>query len=86
MSAPETSIIVCMGSSCYSRGNNANTEIIERFLREHDLACRVELRGCLCSGRCKEGPMVEIDGETFRGVLPEMIVDLLAHKLLNEGS
>lgn len=86
MSAPETDIVVCMGSSCYSRGNNVNTEIIERFLRERELAGRVELRGCLCGGRCKDGPIVEIGGETFRGVLPGMIVDLLTHKLLNEVS
>lgn len=82
MEAPETIITVCMGSSCFSRGNNVNTEIIDRFLRDHDLACRVELRGCLCSGRCKDAPVIEIDNEVFRGVQPGMLADLLTHKLL----
>ncbi len=82
MEAPETIITVCMGSSCFSRGNNLNTEIIERFLRDHDIAVRVELRGCLCGGRCKEGPVIEIGKETFFGIQPGMLPDLLAHKLL----
>lgn len=82
MDAPVVIITVCMGSSCFSRGNNVNTETIERFLRDHAVSGRVELRGCLCGGRCREGPIVEIDGEVFRGVTPGVLPDILSHKLL----
>ncbi len=70
-----------MGSSCFSRGNNLNAEIIERFLREHKLSATVEIQGCLCTGKCKDGPNIMINGELIRGVLPGMITDLLEHTL-----
>ncbi len=81
MDEPDTIITVCMGSSCFSRGNNVNAEIIERFLREHNLTARVEIRGCLCIGHCKDGPNISINDELICGVLPGMIQDLLEHKL-----
>lgn len=81
MDTPDTIITICMGSSCFSRGNNTNAEIIERFLREHNLSDKVEIRGCLCSGHCKDGPNLTINGELIRGIKPEMLPDLLGHKL-----
>ena len=81
MNTPDTIITVCMGSSCFTRGNNLNVEIIERFLREHKLDGRVELRGCLCEGHCKDGTNIAINGVLIQGVQPGMIPDLLEHKL-----
>jgi len=78
---PETIITVCMGSSCFSRGNNHNVEIIERFLQERNFITRVEIRGCLCDGHCKEGPNIRINDELLNGVEPGMMWDLLEHKL-----
>ena len=37
-------ITVCMGSSCFARGNATNLDIIEKYLREHP-AGRVRLEG-----------------------------------------
>lgn len=84
MDKPESVITICMGSSCFSRGNNINAESIERFLREHNLDSRVEVRGCLCSGRCKDGPNIRINDELLQGIEPGMIFDLLEHKLCRE--
>jgi len=81
MNEPGAVITVCMGSSCFSRGNNVNVEIIERFLREHNLTARVEIRGCLCIDHCKDGPNISINGERASGVQPGMVNDLLEHKL-----
>ena len=84
MDTPETVITICMGSSCFSRGNNINAEIIERFLHEHNLSGRVELHGCLCEGHCKVGPNIWINDELLQGIEPAMIFDLLEHKLRKE--
>lgn len=84
MNNPETIITLCMGSSCFSRGNNLSAEIIERYLRERGLTSRVEVTGCLCDGHCKDGPNIRINGELISGVEPAMIVDLLEHKLRAE--
>jgi len=82
MNTPENEIIVCMGSSCFSRGNNINADIIGRFLVEHRLEGHVTVQGCLCNGHCKSGPNIKVNGELLQGVKPEMITDLLAHKLI----
>ncbi|HPX46569.1 MAG: (2Fe-2S) ferredoxin domain-containing protein [Treponema sp.] len=74
-------ITLCMGSSCFSRGNNVNAELIDRFLRENNLDAAVETHGCLCEGKCKAGPNIRINGELVQGVEPGMITDLLKHKL-----
>jgi len=84
MKEPDTTITICMGSSCFSRGNNLNAEIIERFLREHKLDTQVEIRGCLCSEHCKTGPNILIGDKLINGVQPNMINDLLEHLLLRK--
>ena len=30
-------IVVCIGSSCFSRGNERNVEVIQKYLEEHHL-------------------------------------------------
>ncbi|GAB1432155.1 hypothetical protein MASR2M29_07800 [Spirochaetota bacterium] len=80
----QTVVTICMGSSCFSRGNNLNAEIIERFLQENNLGAKVELQGCLCNGQCKTGPNLQINDELIQGVEPSMIVDLLKHKLCGD--
>jgi NADH:ubiquinone oxidoreductase subunit E len=86
METADISITICMGSSCFSRGNNINAESIERFLEENNLAGKVEVSGCLCEGHCKEGPNIRINGELHQGVEPGMLFDLLKHKLSKAGT
>lgn len=86
MNEPEITVTVCMGSSCFSRGNSRNVEIIQNFIKDNGLDAKVAVSGCLCSGHCKEGPVLNINGELIKEVLPETIPDLLAHKLLPEDS
>lgn len=81
METPKKTLTICMGSSCFSRGNNVNVEIIERFLENRNLTEQVGIRGCLCIGKCKNGPNIQINDELLQGLQPEMILDLLEHKL-----
>ena len=74
-------ITVCMGSSCFSRGNSTNAEIIQRFLAEKKLTDKVAVKGCLCEGDCKNGPNIRIDGKLFTDVTPEGLEALLIHEL-----
>lgn len=84
MDTPKTCITLCMGSSCFSRGNSINAQSIEHFLAERNLSARVEVRGCLCEGHCKDGPNIRINGELLQGIEPGMLFDLLQHKLCKE--
>lgn len=77
-------ITVCMGSSCYSRGNSNNTQIIHNFIEKNNLKGLVEVRGCLCESECKQGPNIRIDDKLFSNVSSEGLVDLLQHELLKD--
>jgi len=78
-SPPRASITICMGSSCFSRGNSRNIEVVQDFLKTQSLPPSVELNGHLCEGHCKSGPNVTINGKMYHEVDPIVIVGLLNH-------
>jgi NADH:ubiquinone oxidoreductase subunit E len=82
----ESTIEICMGSSCFSRGNNRNIEVIQSFLATNPMPKQVDLVGHLCEGACKDGPNVTINGKMYREVDPIVITGLLNHFLRHEGS
>ena len=61
MSKPK--IVVCLGSSCFARGNEENIRVVEDYLQKNSYQddVDVELSGTLCQGRCSEGPNVMLD-------------------------
>lgn len=59
-------IEMCLGSSCYARGNSAALEQLEELIQEKSWEDSIELRGHLCMGKCADGPVMRMDGETFR--------------------
>ena len=58
-------ITLCMGSSCFSRGNAENHARIAAFLVEHGLTTRILFKGCRCGGICSEGPNLWVDGKHY---------------------
>lgn len=70
-------ITLCMGSSCFSRGNNRNIELVQNYLQAKKLTARVDLRGHLCENQCKSGPNVLINGKLYQQVDPVTMLGLL---------
>jgi len=70
-------ISICMGSSCFIRGNNHSIQIINDYIRRHNLEDNILLKGNLCEGMCKLGPNIKINGQTHNGVDPASLEDLL---------
>ena len=66
-------IIICMGSSCFSRGNNRNAELIESALGKGN--CQLE--GHLCHNLCTRGPNVTFNGKLYHEVDPVTMMTLL---------
>ncbi|MGC9966828.1 MAG: (2Fe-2S) ferredoxin domain-containing protein [Syntrophobacteraceae bacterium] len=56
---------ICMGSSCFSRGNKKNIALIRDYIERHGLCGKVLLKGHLCEGLCKDGPNMTVDGNVF---------------------
>ncbi len=75
------SVAICMGSSCFSRGNNRNIEILQNCIANCDPKSAVELRGHLCEGMCKQGPNIQIGEKLYHEVDPVMLVGLLTQQL-----
>ena len=74
-------IVICMGSSCSARGNAAHLATIRAWLAAHGLEESVEISGSLCSGKCKEGPNIEIAGRLYSELDAGSLVDILNHTL-----
>ena len=70
-------IQVCMGSSCFSRGNNKNLQLITQYLKDNDFEAVVELSGLRCCNLCSKGPNVTIDGVEYNNVDCGTLIDIL---------
>jgi NADH:ubiquinone oxidoreductase subunit E len=70
-------IVVCLGSSCFARGNSENLAIINQHVHSHDLNATVRLTGRLCQDQCKQGPNLMIGGELHHGVTAARLRELL---------
>ena len=74
----EVIISVCMGSSCFARGNNRNIDIIRNYIEGAGVNLGVMMiKGNLCQGNCSKGPNISIDGVFYSGVLPENVCDII---------
>ncbi|MBO5964035.1 MAG: NAD(P)H-dependent oxidoreductase subunit E [Bacteroidales bacterium] len=73
-------IVICLGSSCFARGNNKNLEFIQEYLKVNDLKSKITFKGQLCSQQCSKGPVVIIDGEMFTDVNKTKLMEILNSK------
>ncbi len=78
-------ITVCMGSSCFSRGNATNAETVQALVEKFGIQDKVDVRGCLCEGQCKKGPNVRINETLYSDVFPESLGDIIQHELSVEN-
>ncbi len=70
-------IKVCMGSSCFARGNAKNLQLIQSFLKGNKIDTEVELTGLRCCNRCAVGPVISIDGKEYHHVDNGTLLDIL---------
>lgn len=75
-------IKVCMGSSCFARGNQENLQYIENYIKENDLDAEIELVGALCSEKCSSGPNIFVDDVLYNEVETEKLKEILATVLV----
>lgn len=74
-------ITICMGSSCFGKGNKENTEFISRFIEEHDLGDRININGCLCTNACGRGPNIKINDKLISSVYEQTLSAILVKEL-----
>ncbi len=77
-------ISICMGSSCYARGNKELVEKLKEYLVVEGLEEQVKLKGALCCDLCGRGPIALVNGEqvlTTNGQLFDSIKKIISEKI-----
>ena len=64
----ESKIKICLGSSCFSRGNKNGVRIIQEYLVKNKLEDSVYFSGAHCFGNCSEGPVLKINDVEYKDV------------------
>ena len=75
----KNSIVICMGSSCFARGNREHLELIENYLHGNGIAAEIRFSGCRCRNECGRGPNIEINGILHHEVDTGTLLDLMEY-------
>lgn len=70
-------IEICLGSSCFSRGNKKVLRVIGKYLKDNNLEDRVFFHGAHCFSSCDKGPIVKINGVIYEYITEEKIIPIL---------
>ncbi len=72
---------ICLGSSCFSRGNKEVVLFIRDYLKRNHLEDKVVFKGARCMGHCNNGPNLTINGEVIENVTIARIEGILEKEL-----
>ena len=72
-----TEVIICLGSSCFARGNRKTVKLINDYLKYHNLLGMVHFHGGHCFGRCDKGPVLKIKQDFNEKLASESVNALL---------
>jgi len=70
-------VVICLGSSCFARGNSENLATLNQYAQSHGSNISVRLTGKLCQDQCNLGPNLTIGGELHHGVTSARLRELL---------
>ncbi|HRW21765.1 MAG TPA: NAD(P)H-dependent oxidoreductase subunit E [Bacteroidales bacterium] len=70
-------ITICLGSSCFSRGNRDLVSFVQDYIAEHKLHDSVNFKGGHCFGACNKGPVVIINGQQYYSLTRQKLGELL---------
>lgn len=70
-------IIICLGSSCFARGNRDSLKFIEKYIKDNKLSDRADFRGKLCSSNCGKGPILFVDKVMLEDIKVDQLQELL---------
>ena len=62
MEIKKNEVVICLGSSCFARGNKQLVKIVNDYLRDRNLLNEVRFHGERCFGQCAVGPSLKLDG------------------------
>jgi NADH:ubiquinone oxidoreductase subunit E len=70
-------IVVCLGSSCFARGNSEVLAVLQQYAQSKGPNSSVRLSGCLCQDQCKQGPNLKIGDQFHHNITAASLRELL---------
>lgn len=70
-------VVICLGSSCFARGNKQLVKIVNDYLLDRNLLNDVRFHGQRCFGICSLGPSLKLDGKLIEKQDEETVIALL---------
>jgi len=74
-------LTICLGSSCFARGNRKILSIIQDYIKQNNLEGKVKFKGNHCFGYCNQGPVLKIDDHIYEQVTENKIISILEREL-----
>ena len=74
-------IALCMGSSCFTRGNDILLKHLEEYIDTNGLDEQICLSGTRCTNNCSTGPNLLLEGTLYSGLDEGAMFDLLKKHL-----
>lgn len=75
---------LCLGSSCFTRGNDKVLTTIQKYIEENSFELRTDFRGHLCEGKCNEGPNLTINGIKHGNICESSVTKVLKENFLTK--
>jgi NADH:ubiquinone oxidoreductase subunit E len=72
-----TELVICLGSSCFARGNKKILETIQQYIKDNQLDGKVKFRGNHCFGKCNKGPVLKIGENIYEQVSEKNLNEIL---------
>jgi NADH:ubiquinone oxidoreductase subunit E len=74
-------IELCMGSSCFARGNSRVLSILESHIKEIKQSEKVQIIGHLCMNNCSCGPVVRINNTEYLDLNEIELIEIIDTQL-----
>ncbi|MBN2666665.1 MAG: NAD(P)H-dependent oxidoreductase subunit E [Bacteroidales bacterium] len=74
---------ICLGSSCFSRGNRDVVNYIRNYLKKNHLEDKIVFKGARCMNLCSNGPNLRINDRIIEGVTLAKIEAILEKEIGN---
>ncbi len=72
-----TVIKVCLGTSCYVRGNDGTLSFLEDYIKKNKKDATIELSACRCSELCQGGPNIFINDKKYARPTKDELIQIL---------
>lgn len=70
-------VVICLGSSCFARGNKLLVKVVNDYLRDRNLLNEVRFHGERCFGQCAAGPSIKLDGVIKERLDEDSVIEML---------